>query len=143
LFLCFKQKCLCISIQLSRFEIVKYLIEVAKVDPDCPHFGFPALGYAAEGNKGETIKYLISFGANLNKPDSHYGWTPLHYSGYAGIEIWKLLISSGCDFRSKSKKGLTASESFSHRKDIGVYMTDIEKRCSLHFLYICLILYLF
>jgi ankyrin repeat protein len=60
---------------------------------------------AAEGNE-ETVKLLLSKGANVNAPGLHDD-TPLHRAVMRHLPIVKLLVSSGADVNAINDKGRT------------------------------------
>lgn len=86
------------------------------------NFGKTALMTAAQYDQIDSVKILISHGANINaKTDDQYDddssfkilehdhRTPLMYAaGEASLEVIKILINNGADFSLKDSKGLNA-----------------------------------
>jgi ankyrin repeat protein len=74
----------------------------------------------------ETIEYLLSEGANIDKPASN-GSTALHLAAYWGYQdIVKILVERGAALDAKNKRGLTPLDqaaSFGYA-DVSKYLSD-------------------
>jgi len=102
----------------GNITFVRYLIEEGHVDVDCKVVKYPAICGAVEGGNTEVIQYLIAIGANINTKNKVNGWSGLHYAAYYGtVEMVKMFVSFGADFRAKTATGKTALERAKERKN--------------------------
>jgi ankyrin repeat protein len=99
----------------STYEVV---IVKSKVSPLCTSI--------AKGDF-ETVKKLVSLGADLNKKSN--GLTPAMYAAkYNRLDILKLLVENGAELDIKSDKGMTAEKyaKASNAKDTLMYLESLE-----------------
>jgi hypothetical protein len=140
-----KKQCLSSAAYNDQLEVVKYLLEEGKVDADCKDFGTPPLFPAAETGNTKLIEYLLSVRANINMKREGTNWNALHYAVHYGeFKAVKLLVSKGCDFNAKDKKGKTplllAEEK--QKQQIVAFLTGIIQKYVL-FVYSLLFIYFF
>ena len=83
--------------------------------------------YACRDNKAETVKFLLSKGANINEVDMH-GQTCLFYAAKAGrLEVCRILLDKGADVHVADKKGIQAINQAQKYKKADVVDLLIER----------------
>jgi len=83
----------------------------AGVDVDFAHQGWAAAHRAAIADKGDSIRLLVTFGADLDMPGGRHGMTPLMAAATKGrAAACQALLECGADAFAKDSSGQRASE---------------------------------
>lgn len=73
---------------------------------DKDEYGQTPIYYSCRDNKPDTVKYLITKGADVNSVDMH-GQSSLFYAAKTGrLEICEILIDAGADIHLLDNKKL-------------------------------------
>lgn len=92
----------------DKVEILKYLVEVKKVDLSirCGN-GLMAIHVAARDGSLQALQYLIGEGCKIMEKDS-WEWTPFHHAASRGrLEIVQFFVKCKIDTEVKSNTGWT------------------------------------
>lgn len=81
--------------------------------------GRTALHFAVFNDNVELVRFLISFGADIDVQDN-LGNTPMH--GCISIEMAKLMLESGAKLDVYNQKGQTPFHIWTHRSDIDLIL---------------------
>jgi ankyrin repeat protein len=82
--------------RLGHEEVVKLLLETAKIDVDSKSSGRTPLSWAAENGHEAVVKLVLEKGAELETKDTENDQTPLSWAAANGHEaVVKLLLEKG------------------------------------------------
>ncbi|XP_063629826.1 fibronectin type 3 and ankyrin repeat domains 1 protein [Cydia splendana] len=100
--------CFCMAIRCGYLKQVQAMLEER---PDLIEIvnstnGFTPLATAVRKGEINTVKFLLTAGANVNQPSSS-GQTPLHLATLGGrVMLVDLLLDNGADFQARDLNGL-------------------------------------
>ena len=126
------------SVEKCHFEIMKFLIEEARLDPDLyDKYGQTALFHAVkislhspdDGLRDQFVSFLIGSGASPNIRSRSHGDTALHVAArYGQPSTIKLLLESGADVEVKDNDEETPLMKAASRKTSASYqlLTDVD-----------------
>ncbi len=110
-------------IEASNIDVINYLI---KQGTDFKEYGYELLIAAVDDEHAEKLKILLEHIGDINEVDEH-GDTVLHYAAksYAPLDIVKLLVDNGIDWKIKNNDGKTALD-FADEEEVKKYLGSLK-----------------
>ncbi|KAK6195050.1 hypothetical protein SNE40_000564 [Patella caerulea] len=92
--------------KLGSMAVIQYLVEVRKMSVNITDDGgWTPMIWAAESKYVDTVRYLMSHGADPGMKDDEEN-TGLHWAAYAGsVDIINLVLSAGCEINVPNEHG--------------------------------------
>ncbi len=113
-------------------QTIKLLIEKGENPDAVASNGFTPLALACYYGQYEAVKWLLTLGANVNKPiENESGFSPLHAAVLANsFPIVEFLLSKGAFINAKQKDGATALYLAVEARNIELARFFIEQKAS-------------
>lgn len=110
-------------IEASNIDVINYLI---KQGTDFEEYGYELLIAAIDDEHTEKLKILLENIGDINRVDEH-GDTVLHYAAksYAPLDIVKLLVDNGVDWKIKNEGGKIALD-FAEEEEVKKYLGSLK-----------------
>lgn len=109
--------------EANNIDVINYLI---KQDTDLEEYGYELLIAAIDDEHVEKLKILLEHIGDINEVDEH-GDTVLHYAAksYASLDIVKLLVDNGMDWKIKNEDGKIALD-FAEEEENKRYLESLK-----------------